>query len=342
MRIAFALTVYLSTTIVADAASLWDHNGSVVSLEANGSIRKFYYQSPRPNLPVTSGTLLFSGRKEGERYSGTAYIFSARCGARAYPVSGPVAGDQRSVTLYGKAPRVDSNCRVIGFRDDVLVFTFQDTDRPSTVAMTIGRDAIAFHFDYNGRTVLTKEPFEDRWWRYMDVLNAVYRPVHKATGRKFFFPEIREVENLSNALAVIRQGQRYVLIDPDIWADGSSYVPEMIIYGHEVGHHVCGHTVGELRGLPWEKELEADRFAGAALRALYEDTEIADYRAIYERFTLEVVTQGAWQVFARMTPSSTHPPSHMRVAAVINGYNNSSACIEKGLLDAPATGAGAR
>ena|SRR5882672_11227366 len=57
-----ATLVLIFFSTAAGAASLWDHNGSVVSLEANGPARKFYYSAPRPGLPVTSGVLLFDGK----------------------------------------------------------------------------------------------------------------------------------------------------------------------------------------------------------------------------------------------------------------------------------------
>jgi len=106
--------------------SQWDHNGSTVALEASGSTRRFVYHSPRPGIPVDAGTLLFEGRKIGNRYTGKAFTFSKQCGALAFPVEGPVSQDQRSVTLRGQAPRRDANCSVAGRRDEVLVFQLKE------------------------------------------------------------------------------------------------------------------------------------------------------------------------------------------------------------------------
>ena len=108
-------------------SKLWNHNGSIMQLAADGASRKFYYVKPRDGLEsvgISSGTLLFSGTKSDNFYSGTAYVFSPRCGARPYAVSGPVSDDQRQVTMYGKAPIPNSNCRIGSYRDDTLVFTF--------------------------------------------------------------------------------------------------------------------------------------------------------------------------------------------------------------------------
>src|ERR1700676_3466567 len=99
------------------ASTRWNHNGSLVSLSATGARRQFHYQSPAADLlqiGVQPGTLLFDGRRDGDKYSGTAYVFSKACGARAYAVAGPVSPDQRAVTMSGKAPIVNSSCRAIG------------------------------------------------------------------------------------------------------------------------------------------------------------------------------------------------------------------------------------
>src|SRR5580704_10414696 len=110
--------------------SLWAHNHSVVHLTAEGASRRFYYDTPRQGLDVIGvrrGTLLFEGRKEGNRYSGTAYFFSKQCGQRPYAVSGSVASrnSQITITMSGQAPRLDANCQQIGVHNDVLVFSYK-------------------------------------------------------------------------------------------------------------------------------------------------------------------------------------------------------------------------
>ncbi|MBX9841908.1 MAG: hypothetical protein K2Z80_08900 [Xanthobacteraceae bacterium] len=106
----------------------WDHNGSVMKLSTDGARRFFVYDVPRQSLSdfgVKKGTVLFEGVRRGKTYDGIAYIFTRACGSKHYQVSGEVAEDDRSVTLRGQAPRVDAACNVVGYRDDVLVFTFQ-------------------------------------------------------------------------------------------------------------------------------------------------------------------------------------------------------------------------
>jgi len=111
----------------AQADSLWDHNGSVMSLEASAADRKFVYSVPRAGLPVKVGTVLFSGKRIGDEYAGTAHRFSSKCPVRSYPVRGPVAEDQKTITLQGQAPRIDDNCKVAGSFQDTLIFTLQES-----------------------------------------------------------------------------------------------------------------------------------------------------------------------------------------------------------------------
>jgi len=129
--------VFVAFAAHAHAASYWNHNGSIVTLEADGAARKFYYAVPRPGLSVAAGSLLFDGVKNGNTYSGTAYVFSPKCGALPYPVSGSVADDGRSVTMSGEAPVRDADCRNRGTRHDTLLFTFQRKDEDGAPSKTI-------------------------------------------------------------------------------------------------------------------------------------------------------------------------------------------------------------
>ena len=107
--------------------TLWNHNGSVVSLAVSGNERRFYYQVPRQAMAeqgVKTNTLLFSGTLSGSNYRGTAYLFSRKCGSRPYTVEGPIVDDGRRVVLRGQATRIDANCQVIGTIVDEIVFEY--------------------------------------------------------------------------------------------------------------------------------------------------------------------------------------------------------------------------
>ena len=106
-------------------ATLWNHNGSVMRLEAEGNMRRFVYEEPRPGMVrqgARPGDVVFEGERNRMTYSGTAYIYSRRCGRVAYPVTGNVAADQRAVVMLGQAPRLDRNCNVKSHRRDRLSF----------------------------------------------------------------------------------------------------------------------------------------------------------------------------------------------------------------------------
>lgn len=94
--------------------TVWDHNGSVVYLVANGASREFYYQKPRPGMldaGARPGSLLFRGEVNSGQYVGTAYIFNPLCGPIPFEVKGlSLDGDER-IVLTGQAPRVGRNCR---------------------------------------------------------------------------------------------------------------------------------------------------------------------------------------------------------------------------------------
>ena len=120
----------------ASAESIWNHNGSVMRLRADGDRRTFVYELPRAGIAsqgVERGTVLFEGKISGEsgNYSGTAYVFSARCGKHPYAVEGELVNDGQQIHLGGKAPRRDSStCTLQGYRDDDLVFDFVRSEGP--------------------------------------------------------------------------------------------------------------------------------------------------------------------------------------------------------------------
>jgi hypothetical protein len=104
-----------------------------MSLAANGDHRAFYYEQPRSGVVqagVRPGTLYFDGVTDGRQYSGTAYVFSTKCGATGFPVAGPVSPDSRQVILYGQSPVINAlSCQIMGYHNynDTLAFNFVGT-----------------------------------------------------------------------------------------------------------------------------------------------------------------------------------------------------------------------
>jgi hypothetical protein len=102
------------TQTASAAPTIWDHNGSVVYLVANGPSREFHYQTPRAGMldvGARPGSLLFRGEINNGQYSGTAYIFSPHCGQIPFQVKGPIVDDDKRIMLTGQAPRLGRNCR---------------------------------------------------------------------------------------------------------------------------------------------------------------------------------------------------------------------------------------
>jgi hypothetical protein len=110
--------------------TLWDHNGSVMYLVANGSSREFHYQKVRPGMLEAGArpdSLLFRGQINDEQFSGTAYVFNAQCGQVPFEVKGPILDSGGKVVLTGQAPRVGRNCQPYGFYTSTLEFKLLKT-----------------------------------------------------------------------------------------------------------------------------------------------------------------------------------------------------------------------
>lgn len=110
--------------------SHWAVEKSTVFLEPTGENRQFFFVKPSKELTAQGaqpGSLLFDGRKTGDAsYEGKLFIFAGRCGTRDYDARGPITNDDQTVTLVGKAPRLDSDsCLKIDEQERTLVFNFK-------------------------------------------------------------------------------------------------------------------------------------------------------------------------------------------------------------------------
>lgn len=109
----------------SDGGSLWEHNGSLLRLRAEGRRRVFVYLQTRPGVPARPGDVLFDGERSGLAYRGTAYLFSSQCGRIGYAVAGSVTPGDRHVALRGDAPVRDRrSCAITGSATDQLVFRY--------------------------------------------------------------------------------------------------------------------------------------------------------------------------------------------------------------------------
>jgi hypothetical protein len=130
----FAVAIFISVNAQAqppeEGRSLWDHNGSVMYLVANGSSREIYYQKPRPGMLQAGAhpdSLPFKGEINDGQISGIAYIFNAQCGQVPFNVKGPVLDNGGKIVLTGQAPRVGRNCQTNGEYTSTLEFKLLKT-----------------------------------------------------------------------------------------------------------------------------------------------------------------------------------------------------------------------
>ena len=111
--------------------STWNHNDSVMLVTTQGDKIVIAYDQPRQrmiNEGVRSGTVLFDGRRSGNKLSGTAYVFDRRCGPISYPDDGEVLSGERQFLLSGRRvpTQLNADCKTVGYRVDPSVFFRRD------------------------------------------------------------------------------------------------------------------------------------------------------------------------------------------------------------------------
>jgi hypothetical protein len=109
--------------------------------------------------------------------------------------------------------------------------------------------------------------------------------------------------------------KRVIVYDPE-WVNAAP-AEAYLALGHEAGHLFCGHDFAALdpSAIP-EKELEADRFSGAAIKR-------------FEAYHGRAFLNDALKAAARLYPaerSHSHPSRAERVKAIQLGYNSGSPC----------------
>lgn len=126
-----------------------------------------------------------------------------------------------------------------------------------------------------------------------------------------------ECSNVNNAFAFCSQtGTRYIVIDSKwMTSIGSKNWFIIGVLAHEIGHHLCGHTIlnKELTNIESQnQELEADKFSGLILQGLGATLE----QALSALNTLVPNELG--------DKYTTHPSRSKRLIAIKAGYNKSS------------------
>jgi len=133
---------------------------------------------------------------------------------------------------------------------------------------------------------------------------------------------VSECDDIQNAIATTYEGERYIIFDPDFvngYAHdyGDGLWMKKAILAHEIGHHLCGHTLRGNKTLLQQRnmELEADEFAGFMLSKL----------GASQREALLAVNLYGSNGDDR---DSTHPNKEKRTRAVLNGYRRAQSQIK--------------
>lgn len=110
-----------------------------------------------------------------------------------------------------------------------------------------------------------------------------------------------------NAYATVHNSQRYIVYDEAFMKSIANKKTKnwagRTIMAHEIGHHLCGHTLDNVGSRP-PRELEADNFAGFVAAML--GSSLEDAVAVFKKIS--------------STGSATHPPRAERIAAVSAGW----------------------
>ena len=142
----------------------------------------------------------------------------------------------------------------------------------------------------------------------------VLREITDVVGLKPRF-ELRATDEVENAAAVVYNGQRYLLYNPQFVAAvnraGRTDWAGISILAHEMGHHLNGHTLTG-RGSNPADELEADEFSGFALRKMGASLAQA---------------QSAMATIGDDAPSATHPARSNRLTAISRGWQQANGQI---------------
>lgn len=181
-----------------------------------------------------------------------------------------------------------------------VVGLFQSTSGLASdgVKLDLGKRSPALHTPAGRQTVIAVPAMEDYSAMFFDLCDAM---ALKIDGECQIFPMNADIG--MNAIATVQDGNRVIVYDRRL-SPQVGYPGAMMIIGHELGHHFCRHL-----GKPADprQELEADRFAGAAMRKAgfsLSDT-LAAVPILDER------------------PSKSHPGRAERITAITAGWTES-------------------
>jgi len=182
------------------------------------------------------------------------------------------------------------------------LFLFSQEDDSYNLDYNNSRNAAELCTQYKSSGFLSNAEADNALSKILSVVGA---------SKRFI---VAPCENINNALAIIDDGMRYILYDPEFInsiSQTSNYWANMSILAHEVGHHINGHTLGASVSAYENKiqELESDRFSGFVMQKIGS--------------TLEQATDAIASLASSEDDTySSHPNKERRIKAITKGFNN--------------------
>lgn len=175
----------------------------------------------------------------------------------------------------------------------VLLVVTGDADERLRISLSYSSPAL--HMPIGEHLVEIEPAFEDYSFMVFEICDAMVLTADDC----MIYPLNGSLGG--NAIATIVDGNRVIVYDRGLSPLIGSGGAEMVI-AHEIAHHFCGHL-----GMPADpaQELEADLFAGAAMRLMGRSLEDA---------------LSAVDLFSER-PSKSHPARGDRINAITAGWN---------------------
>ncbi len=186
---------------------------------------------------------------------------------------------------------------LVTFLAGITVACAQPVVAEDSLIINLGPKSRALHMVIGHQQVAVTPAFEDYSNMLFDLCDAMELKVSDSCAIYAMNASIGK-----NAIATIEDGNRVIIYDREL-SPLVGYAGAMMIIGHELGHHFC-HHLDKLDGSPHDKELAADRFAGAAMRKVGNSLSdaLASVPVLDER------------------PSRSHPARADRVVSITDGW----------------------
>jgi hypothetical protein len=163
------------------------------------------------------------------------------------------------------------------------------------MTVDLGENNPGIHWVYGDHLVKIEPAFED----YAFMLEDVCAAMKLSSDECMIFPMMGPIKN---AVATIYDGNRIIVYDRRLSAIIGGDGAEVVI-AHELAHHYCGHLY---KASDPKQELEADRFAGAAMKLMGRPLDAA---------------MSAIPILAER-PARTHPGRAERIEALVEGWEH--------------------